>query len=242
MQNLEKSFRHTLVYLVPFVWFMVFLLIPFLFVIDISFTLPADGTPPVTSLMQFKDSTVNFTLYLSNYIELIHYNLIFISLLKSFKVAFITTALCILIGYPMALALSRAKKNTQIFFLVLIIIPYWTSFLLRTYAWVTLLGNHTLNQFLMDLGLPSMALLYNDFSMYLGMVYCYLPFLILPLYSTLIKIDPSIYDAAEDLGSKPINSFFKITLPLSMPGLIAGSLLIFIPAIGEVVVPQIMAG
>lgn len=124
----------------------------------------------------------------------------------------------------------------------MIIIPYWTSFLLRTYAWVTLLGNHTLNQFLMDLGLPSMALLYNDFSMYLGMVYCYLPFLILPLYSTLIKIDPSIYDAAEDLGSKPINSFFKITLPLSMPGLIAGSLLIFIPAIGEVVVPQIMGG
>lgn len=113
MQNLEKSFRHTLVYLVPFVWFMVFLLIPFLFVIDISFTLPADGTPPVTSLMQFKDSTVNFTLYLSNYIELIHYNLIFISLLKSFKVAFITTALCILIGYPMALALSRAKKTLK---------------------------------------------------------------------------------------------------------------------------------
>ena len=130
----------------------------------------------------------------------------------------------------------------QIFFLILIVIPYWTSFLLRTYAWVTLLGNHTINAFLMDLGFPSMILLYNDFSMYLGMVYCYLPFLVLPLYSTLIKIDPILYDAAEDLGSKPINSFFKITLPLSMPGLIAGSLLIFIPAVGEVVVPQIMGG
>ncbi|AJC49235.1 ABC transporter permease subunit [Allofrancisella guangzhouensis] len=242
MQNLQRNIRHTIVYLIPFLWFIIFLLVPFLFVVGISFTLPADGTPPVTALLNYKDQTLYFTFYLKNYIELIHYNLIFVSLFNSLKVAFITTILCILIGYPMALALSRAKKNTQIIFLILIIIPYWTSFLLRTYAWVTLLGNHTLNKFLMDLGLPSMALLYNDFSMYLGMVYCYLPFLVLPLYSTLIKIDPILYDAAEDLGSKPINSFFKITLPLSMPGLIAGSLLIFIPAVGEVVVPQIMGG
>ncbi|WP_172106464.1 ABC transporter permease [Allofrancisella frigidaquae] len=242
MQNLQQNIRHTVVYLIPFLWFVIFLLVPFLFVVGISFTLPADGTPPVTALLNYTDQTLYFTFYLRNYIELVHYNLIFVSLFNSLKVAFITTLLCILIGYPMALALSRAKKNTQIIFLILIVIPYWTSFLLRTYAWVTLLGNHTLNKFLMDLGLPSMALLYNDFSMYLGMVYCYLPFLVLPLYSTLIKIDPILYDAAEDLGSKPVNSFFKITLPLSMPGLIAGSLLIFIPAVGEVVVPQIMGG
>ncbi|AXA34104.1 ABC transporter permease [Francisella adeliensis] len=242
MQNLQKSFRHTLIYLVPMVWFLVFLLIPFIFVIGISFTLPADGTPPVTHIFDYSDSTIHFTLYLRNYLELIHYNIIFIALFNSLKIAIVTTILCILIGYPMALALSRAEKKTQLFFLILIVIPYWTSFLLRTYAWVTLLGNHTFNEFLMSLGLPSMALLYNDFSMYLGMVYCYLPFLVLPLYSTLIKIDPTLYEAAEDLGSKPINSFFKITLPLSMPGLIAGSLLIFIPAVGEVVVPQIMGG
>lgn len=242
MQNLQKSLRHSLVYLVPMIWFVIFLLIPFIFVIGISFTLPADGTPPVTSLFDYSNSTIHFTLYLKNYLELIHYNIIFIALFNSLKIAAVTTILCILIGYPMALALSQAQKKTQLFFLVLIVIPYWTSFLLRTYAWVTLLGNHTVNEFLMNLGLPSMALLYNDFSMYLGMVYCYLPFLVLPLYSTLIKIDPTLYEAAEDLGSKPINSFFKITLPLSMPGLIAGSLLIFIPAVGEVVVPQIMGG
>jgi putrescine transport system permease protein len=242
MQNLQKSFRHTLVYLIPFVWFIVFLLIPFLFVIAISFTIPANGTPPVSSILDYQNNTLHLTLYFTNYIELIHFNIIFIALFNSIKVAFITTLLCILIGYPMALALSRAKQKVQILFLILIVIPYWTSFLLRTYAWVTLLGNHTFNKFLMSLGFPSMALLYNDFSMYLGMVYCYLPFLVLPLYSTLIKIDPILYDAAEDLGSKPINSFFKITLPLSMPGLIAGSLLIFIPAVGEVVVPQIMGG
>ena len=242
MQNLQKSFRHTLVYLIPFVWFIVFLLIPFLFVITISFTIPANGTPPVSSILDYQNDTLHLTLYFTNYIELIHFNIIFIALFNSIKVAFITTLLCILIGYPMALALSRAKQKVQILFLILIVIPYWTSFLLRTYAWVTLLGNHTFNKFLMSLGFPSMALLYNDFSMYLGMVYCYLPFLVLPLYSTLIKIDPILYDAAEDLGSKPINSFFKITLPLSMPGLIAGSLLIFIPAVGEVVVPQIMGG
>jgi putrescine transport system permease protein len=242
MQNLQKSFRHTLVYLIPFVWFIVFLLIPFLFVIAISFTIPANGTPPVSSILDYQNNTLHLKLYFTNYIELIHFNIIFIALFNSIKVAFITTLLCILIGYPMALALSRAKQKVQILFLILIVIPYWTSFLLRTYAWVTLLGNHTFNKFLMSLGFPSMALLYNDFSMYLGMVYCYLPFLVLPLYSTLIKIDPILYDAAEDLGSKPINSFFKITLPLSMPGLIAGSLLIFIPAVGEVVVPQIMGG
>ncbi|APC96237.1 ABC transporter permease [Francisella frigiditurris] len=242
MDKSNRNLRNTLVYLLPFSWFIIFLLVPFIFVLGISFTLPANGTPPVTPIILFKDDTLHFTLYLKNYLELLHYNLIFTALYDSIKVALITTILCILIGYPMALALSRAKQNTQIFFLVLIIIPYWTSFLLRTYAWVTLLGNHKLNQFLMSLGLPSMALLYNDFSMYLGMVYCYLPFLVLPLYSTLIKIDPILYDAAEDLGSKPINSFFKITLPLSMPGLISGSLLIFVPAVGEVVVPQIMGG
>lgn len=242
MDKSNRNLRNTLVYLLPFSWFIIFLLVPFIFVLGISFTLPANGTPPVTPILLFKDDTLHFTLYLKNYLELLHYNLIFTALYDSIKVALITTILCILIGYPMALALSRAKQNTQIFFLVLIIIPYWTSFLLRTYAWVTLLGNHKLNQFLMSLGLPSMALLYNDFSMYLGMVYCYLPFLVLPLYSTLIKIDPILYDAAEDLGSKPINSFFKITLPLSMPGLISGSLLIFVPAVGEVVVPQIMGG
>ena len=242
MQNLQKSFRHTLIYLVPFAWFTVFLLIPFLFVIAISFTIPANGTPPVSSILDYQNDALHLTLYLTSYIELIHFNIIFIALFNSIKVALITTLMCILIGYPMALALSRAKQKMQIFFLILIVIPYWTSFLLRTYAWVTLLGNHTINAFLMDLGFPSMILLYNDFSMYLGMVYCYLPFLVLPLYSTLIKIDPILYDAAEDLGSKPINSFFKITLPLSMPGLIAGSLLIFIPAVGEVVVPQIMGG
>jgi putrescine transport system permease protein len=242
MQNLQKNFRHTLVYLIPFAWFVVFLLIPFLFVIAISFTIPANGTPPVSPILDYQNDALHLTLYLTNYIELIHFNIIFIALFNSIKVALITTLLCILIGYPMALALSRAKQKMQIFFLILIVIPYWTSFLLRTYAWVTLLGNHTVNAFLMDLGFPSMILLYNDFSMYLGMVYCYLPFLVLPLYSTLIKIDPILYDAAEDLGSKPVNSFFKITLPLSMPGLIAGSLLIFIPAVGEVVVPQIMGG
>ena len=242
MQNLQKSYRHTLVYLIPSVWFVFFLLIPFLFVLAISFTIPANSTPPVSSILGYQNDALHITLYLTNYIELIHFNIIFIALFNSLKVALLTTLLCILIGYPMAFALSRVKQKVQILFLILIIIPYWTSFLLRTYAWVTLLGNHTVNEFLMSLGLPSMALLYNNFSMYLGMVYCYLPFLVLPLYSTLIKIDPRLYDAAEDLGSRPINSFFKITLPLSMPGLIAGSLLIFIPAVGEVVVPQIMGG
>ncbi|MFZ9036048.1 MAG: ABC transporter permease [Francisellaceae bacterium] len=237
-----QRWQHRLIIGIPMIWFLIFLLIPFLFVLGISFTLPADGTPPFTALVNYKNETLLFFIHLSNYLIAISNELFYIALYDSLKIALITTLLCIFIGYPMALALSRMKKRSQQLFLILIIIPYWTSFLLRTYAWVTLLGNHSLNVFLMKLGLPSMALLYNNFSMYLGMVYCYLPFLILPLYATLIKLDPILNAAAADLGARPISTFFKITLPLSMPGLLAGSLLVFIPAVGEVVVPQIMGG
>ncbi|WP_395946257.1 ABC transporter permease [Caedibacter taeniospiralis] len=241
--NLVHKWQNRFVILVPTLWFMLFLLVPFLFVLTISFTLPADGTPPFTTILEYAEHTLHIILHLDNYLQTLSSNLVFIALFDSLSVAFTTTLLCILIGYPMALALARIKrKNVQLTFLIMIIIPYWTSFLLRTYAWVTLLGNHHLNVFLMGLGLPSMALLYNNFSMYLGMVYCYLPFLVLPLYATLIKLDPILNDAAADLGATPIQTFFKITLPLSMPGLIAGSLLVFIPAVGEVVVPQIMGG
>ena len=218
------------------------LLIPFIFVLGISFTLPAERTPPFTELFTYTKQTLAVIIHWSNYINTLHSKLIYIALYDSIKTALITTILCIIIGYPMALALANMKKKTQQIFLILIVIPYWTSFLLRTYAWVTLLGNHTLNTYLMKMGLPSMALLYNNFSMYLGMVYCYLPFLVLPLYATLIKLDKSLIDAAADLGAHPVTTFFKIILPLSLPGLVAGSLLVFIPAVGEVVVPQIMGG
>ncbi|WP_119344468.1 ABC transporter permease [Facilibium subflavum] len=246
MKHLSPDFiqkwQHRFIIAIPMLWFLIFLLIPFLFVLAISFTIPADGTPPFSALFTYANETLHIILHLSNYIQTLHAKLIYIALFDSVKIAVLTTLMCILIGYPMALALARMKKQAQQIFLILIIIPYWTSFLLRTYAWITLLGNNKFNAFLMKLGLPSMALLYNDFSMYLGMVYCYLPFLILPLYATLIKLDPILNDAAADLGAKPIKTFFKITLPLSMPGLIAGSLLVFIPAVGEVVVPQIMGG
>ncbi|MBK2124893.1 ABC transporter permease subunit [Fangia hongkongensis] len=237
-----QKWQRRVIVAIPMLWFIIFLLIPFLFVVAISFTVPANGTPPFSAILSYTDQTLHIILHLENYIHTLHAKLIYIALYDSISVALITTLLCILIGYPIALALSRMKKGAQQLFLVLIIIPYWTSFLLRTYAWVTVLGNHQLNEFLMWLGLPSMGLLYNNFSMYLGMVYCYLPFLILPLYASLIKLDPILNDAAADLGAKPMSTFFKITLPLSMPGLIAGSLLVFIPAVGEVVVPQIMGG
>ena len=124
MDRSTKNIRSHIVYLIPLLWFLIFLLVPFLFVLGISFTLPANGTPPVSSILNYDNQTLNFTLYLNNYFELLHYNLIFISLYNSIKVALFTTILCILIGYPMALALSRAKKNVQMFFLILIIIPY----------------------------------------------------------------------------------------------------------------------
>lgn len=238
----SENWQHRLVVSLPMLWFLAFLMIPFLFILAISFTVPVDGTPPFNTIVHYSDKALHIALHLSNYAQALYSKLTYIALFDSIKVAVITTLLCILIGYPMAFALSQMKTKAQHLFLPLIIIPYWTSFLLRTYAWVTLLGNHQLNTFLMELGLPSMALLYNNFSMYLGMVYCYLPFFILPLYATLIKLDPILKNAAADLGAKPMIIFFKITAPLSMPGLIAGSLLVFIPAIGEVVVPQIMGG
>ena len=237
-----QKWQQRLLIAIPSIWFGIFLLIPILFVLVISFTLPANGTPPFTKVLNYTNHTLHVILHLENYIQALSSKLIFIALYDSILVALITTFLCILIGYPMALALANMKKKQQALFLILIIIPYWTSFLLRTYAWVTLLGNHKLNEFLMSLGFPSMALLYNNFSMYLGVIYCYLPFLILPLYATLIKQDKTLHDAAADLGARPIKTFFKITLPLSLPGLLAGSLLVFIPAVGEVVVPQIMGG
>jgi putrescine transport system permease protein len=163
--------------------------------------------------------------------------------LYSIKVAAISTLLCLLIGYPMALGIARAPPGQRNVLLMLVILPFWTSFLLRVYAWMGLLRNNgVINNFLMSMGVidQPIQMMQTDFAVYLGIVYSYLPFMILPLYTNLEKHDPSLLEAAADLGARPVRAFLRVTLPLSRPGIAAGSLLVFIPAVGEYVIPTLL--
>ena len=204
------------------------------------------GQPPFTTLFDFKRDAENWlTATLDNYRFLTEDNLYWISYLKSIKIAFISTLICLLIGYPMAYGIARAKTKTRNILLMLVILPFWTSFLLRIYAWIGLLWkNGLVNTLFLKIGLidTPMQILYTDAAVYLGIVYTYIPFMILPLYASLQKMDLDLHDAAADLGATPRQSFINITLPLSMPGIIAGCLLVFIPAIGEYVIPSLLGG
>ena len=172
-------------------------------------------------------------------------NIYLLTYWSSIKTALTTTAICLLIGYPTAYAISRARPSIRNGLLLAIMLPFWTSFLLRVYAWMGLLGhNGIINNFLLKYGIISepLDLFYNAFSLNLVMVYAYLPFMILPLYTQLVKLDGRLLEAASDLGARPIKSFFTITLPLSKTGIIAGSMLVFVPAVGEFVIPELVGG
>ena len=226
---------------VPYAWLLLFFLVPFLYVFKISLADPLLAQPPYTPL--FGEEGLYLTL--DNYRFLFEDDLYLKSYLKSVQVAAISTLLCLLIGYPMAWAIVRAPRRLRTPLLLLIILPFWSSFLLRVYAWMGILGSHgILNSLLMGAGLIDrpLQILYTDFALYLGIVYSYLPFMILPLYATLERLDPALRDAAADLGARPFTVFVDVILPLSMPGVIAGSLLVFIPAVGEFVIPALLGG
>ncbi len=230
----------------PYTWLLIFFLIPFLFVFKISFADPIIAQPPFTPLINtggHGGSLIHFTL--DNYRYLFKDDLYVLSYLKSLQIALVSTVLCLLVGYPMAYGIARAQQPYRNLLLLLVILPFWTSFLLRVYAWMGLLGKYgTLNQLLLWAGIihHPLRLLYTDFSVYLGIVYSYLPFMILPLYANLERLDIDLHEAAADLGARPFAVFRDVTLPLSMPGIIAGSLLVFIPAIGEFVIPELLGG
>ena len=182
---------------------------------------------------------------MDNYLFLLEDNLYWLSYLKSVKVAFISTLICLLIGYPLAYGIARAPRQKRHILLMLVILPFWSSFLLRVYAWMGILSkNGLINSTLVGLGLidKPLAILYTDVAVYLGIVYTYIPFMILPLYASIEKLDSSLSEAASDLGANRWQRFFDITLPLTKPGIIAGSLLVFIPAIGEYVIPTLLGG
>jgi len=237
----------SLVIAVPWVWLLLFFVVPFVIVLKISFAETRWlGSPPYAPLFEWVDNQfLQLKLNFGNYMFLMSDALYVQAFLSSLKVAFVSTIFCLLIGYPMAYGIARANPKWRNTLLLLVILPFWTSFLLRVYAWMGLLSNQgVINQILMGLGITDapIVMLNTDFAMYIGIVYSYLPFMILPLYSNLEKHDLTLLEAAVDLGCRPFRAFLSITLPLSKPGVIAGSMLVFIPAVGEFVIPRLLGG
>ena len=236
----------SLVIATPYLWLVVFFLVPFAIVLKISLADPLVAQPPFSDFFDWSGSTGRRVLAtLDNYRFLLEDQLYLVSYLNSIKIALISTGLCLLLGFPMAYAIARSPYPLRNLLLLLVILPFWTSFLLRVYAWMVMLGKQGLiNQLLISLGLieQPLQMLYTDWAVYLGIVYTYVPFMILPLYATLEKLDPDLHEAAADLGARRHQVFLDITLPLAMPGIIAGCLLVFIPALGEYVIPALLGG
>jgi putrescine transport system permease protein len=228
---------------VPILWLLVLFLIPFIIVFRISFSEVRLAIPPYTPLFTWHHGSPALQLHWSSYAFLFTDPLYVSSYLYSLKVAAVSTLCCLLIGYPMAYAIAHAAPASRSMLLMLIVLPFWTSFLLRVYAWIGLLKNNgVINNVLLWMGVihQPLALLQTDFAVYIGIVYSYLPFMILPLYANLEKHDGALLEAAADLGARPMRAFLRITLPQSLAGILAGSLLVFIPAVGEYVIPTLL--
>jgi len=227
----------------PFLWLAVFFLLPLAIVAGISLTESADAVPPYAPLWTRSPFGLEINATLANYVALCRGCLRAYG--ESLGYAALATALCLVIGYPVAFAIARSAGAWRQFLLFLVILPFWTSFLIRVYAWIALLQpSGLINRVLLGLGLidEPIRLIYNAFSLELGLVYSYLPFMILPLYGALSRLDESLVEAAADLGARPFAVFRRVVLPLSLPGVAAGSLLVFIPAVGEFVIPDLLGG
>jgi putrescine transport system permease protein len=230
----------------PYLWLGLFFLLPLGIVLRISLAEPALAQPPYTALWEWLESgMVTIQLNFGNFMLVWADDLYLVALLNSLRVALVCTLLCLLLGYPMAYAIATAPERWRLLLLMLIVLPFWTSFLIRVYAWIGILkANGFLNNFLLWLGVidEPLAILHTQVAVYIGVVYSYLPFMILPLYANLTRLDRSLLEAAADLGCRPWRAFLRITLPLSRAGIIAGSMLVFIPVVGEFVIPDLLGG
>ena len=229
----------------PFLWLFLFFMLPFFLVMKISFSEAALAIPPYSEIYSFAEQKFELMLNLGNYTMLAADELYLSAYLGSLKVALLSTLMCLVLGFPMAYAISKANKEAQNVLLLLIMMPTWTAILIRVYAWMGILSNNgLLNGFLMSMGFidEPLQILNTNLAVYIGVVYSYLPFMILPLYANLVKHDTSLLEAASDLGSSTFNSFWKITIPLSKNGIIAGCMLVFIPVVGEFVIPELLGG
>ena len=234
----------------PYVWMLLFFLVPFGFVLKISLSQTAIAQPPYTPVFALGEGWTALkaafaALSLDNFRLLVSDNLYVFSYLRSLTVAVVATSILLAIGYPIAYGMARLPKRWQGIAMMLVIVPFWTSFLIRIYAWINILQHDgLLNQILLTLHLVSAPVVWlsTDSAMYLGIVYSYLPFMILPLYAMLAKMEPALEEAASDLGASPLQVFWRVTFPLSLPGVAAGVLLCFIPIVGEFVIPDLLAG
>src|SRR5574341_111189 len=252
LQRLGLTRGRSAVIGLPYLWLLLFFLLPFLIVLKISVS--ELETVYFRDLVTYADGALEVTLKLGNYVFITQDALYFRTYLSSLKYAAVTTLLCLAIGYPFAYFMARAKPNLQPALVMLVMLPFWTSFLLRVYAWKGLLGEHGwIAELLMALRLDELLLsgglieapgklMNTPFSLTIGMVYTYLPFMILPLYANLAKMDLRLLEAASDLGATPWVAFWTITVPLSKAGIIAGSMLVFIPCVGEFVIPELLGG
>ncbi|MEM7195789.1 MAG: ABC transporter permease subunit [Pseudomonadota bacterium] len=231
---------------IPFFWLLIFFLAPFAIVLKISLAEAIIASPPFSSMIEWADDGImSVRLVFDNYAYLWEDEFYVNTYLNSLKISTISTIICLLIGYPIAYAIVRASYPARNILLLLVILPFWTSFLLRVYAWMGLLADQgTINNLLIWLGIidSPIRLAYSEFAVYVGIVYTYVPFMILPLYSNMEKLDMSLHEAAADLGARPMTTFLTVTLPMTLPGIIAGSLLVFIPATGEFVIPDLLGG
>ncbi len=250
MQKALSAVLNRLVIAIPYAWLAFFFLAPFVIVFKISFSTTAIAMPPYIPVLDwsggfagFVDKFRQFTTF--NYEFLLEDSLYIKAYVSSVVIAGISTFLTLLIGYPIAYGMARAPITLRPTLLMLVILPFWTSFLIRVYAWIGILKPEgLLNQLLLSIGVISepLVIMNTHIAIFIGIVYSYLPFMVLPLYSTLEKMDYSLVEAAEDLGCTPLGAFWKVTFPLSIPGILAGCLLVFIPATGEFVIPDLLGG
>ncbi|OYV34752.1 MAG: putrescine ABC transporter permease PotH [Thiomonas sp. 20-64-5] len=230
---------------IPQIWLLAFLLAPFFILLKISVSETDALGIGFNPLVTYANDALQLNIRFTPYLALVRDSLYIITYLSSLWYALLTTVLCLVIGYPFSYFIARAKPTVRPALLMLVMLPFWTSFLIRIYAWKNLLDvNGLVNQFLMWVGIihTPLRMMFTEFSFMVGMVYGYIPFMILPLYATLVKMDHRLVEAAADLGSTPFKTFWLVTVPLSKSGIIAGSLLVFIPAVGEYVIPELLAG
>ncbi len=235
----------------PYLWLLLFFLVPFSIVLKISFSEVAIAIPPYLPITEwhadpdFGEATLNISLNIWNYLALYEDNIYLRAYVSSLKIAAIATIITLLVGFPIAYGIARAPAGWRATLLMLVILPFWTSFLIRVYAWIGILKNEGyLNSLLVGLGVidQPIQIINTNVAVHIGIVYSYLPFMILPVYASLIRLDNDLLEAAADLGCRPLKAFWMITVPLAAPGILAGCLLVFIPAVGEFVIPDLLGG